>query len=62
MDKKLRDFANDLYDVLSMNMELCTQDSFYNQYVANDVSFSIETKDNTASIYFDDFKITIERK
>lgn len=62
MDKKLRDFASDLYDVLGMNTEFCTQEAFYNQYVKEDDSFMLDLGRDKSYIHFDDFIITIERK
>ena len=41
MENKFLDFASDLYDVLAMNMELCTQEAFFNQYVKEDKSFML---------------------
>ena len=62
MDKKLRDFASDLYDVLAMNTAFCTQEAFYNQYVKEDDSFMLDLGRDKSYIHFNDFIITIERK
>ena len=62
MENKFLDFASDLYDVLAMNTELCTQEAFFNQYVKEDDSFMIELGRDKSYIHFDDFIITIERK
>lgn len=62
MENKFLDFANDLYDVLAMNTELCTQEVFFNQYVKEDKSFMLNLGRDKSYIYFDDFKITIEKR
>ena len=62
MENKFLDFASDLYDVLAMNTELCTQKAFFNQYVEEDKSFMLNLGRDKSYIYFDNFKITIEKR
>ena len=62
MENKFLDFASDLYDVLAMNTAFCTQEAFYNQYVKEDKSFMLNLGRDKSYIYFDDFKITIEKR
>ena len=62
MENKFLDFASDLYDVLAMNTELCTQEAFFNQYVKEDKSFMLNLGRDKSYIYFDNFKITIEKR
>ncbi len=57
----LNEFAQDLYDVLGMNTDHCTQQRFFNRYVANDNAFMIDSYTDKEVIYFDDFTITIKR-
>jgi len=57
----LSDFANDIYDVLGMNTNHQTQRGFFEKYVEDDTAFMIDEYKDVAYIYFDDFKITIER-
>lgn len=60
-ESNLNDFAQDLYDVLGMNTDNCTQEQFFNKYVANDDAFMIDSYTDEEIIYFDDFTITIKR-
>ena len=61
MDELSR-FAQDLYDVLGMNTDHCTQQRFFNRYVMNDNAFMISDEGrNKQVIYFDDYTITIKR-
>lgn len=53
-------FAQDLYDVLGMNTDFCTQQRFFDQYVMDDNSFMIDQYTDRAVIYFDDYTITIK--
>ena len=62
MENNFLDFANDIYDVLAMNTELCTQETFFNQYVKDDKSFMLNLGRDKSYIYFDNFKITIEKR
>lgn len=57
----LNEFAQDLYDVLGMNTDHCTQQKFFNRYVENDNAFMIDSYTDKEIIYFDDFTITIKR-
>ena len=57
----LAEFAQDIYDVLGMNKNFQTQKGFFNRYVANDDAFMISDEGDKQVIYFDDFKVTIER-
>lgn len=57
----LNEFAQDLYDVLGMNTDHCTQKQFFNKYVENDNAFMIDSYTDKEVIYFDDFTITIKR-
>lgn len=57
----LNEFAQDLYDVLGMNTDHCTQEQFFNKYVENDNAFMIDSYTDKEVIYFDDFTITIKR-
>ena len=57
----LFEFAHDLYDVLGMNTNYCTQQQFYNQYVRDDNSFTISDEGhNKQVIHFNNFTITIK--
>lgn len=59
---ELTEFAQDLYDVLGMNTNHCTQQRFFNRYVMNDNAFMISDEGrNKQVIYFDDYTITIKR-
>ena len=60
-NKDLAEFANDLYDVLGMNTNFISQNQFYDTYVKNDNAFMISNEGDKQVIYFNDFKITIER-
>lgn len=53
-------FAQDLYDVLGMNTGHCSQEEFFNKYVADDKSFMIDEYTDKSIIYFDDYTITIK--
>lgn len=57
----LNEFAQDLYDVLGMNTDHCTQQQFFNKYVESDNAFMIDSYTDKEIIYFDDFTITIKR-
>lgn len=57
----LYEFAQDIYDVLGMNTNHCTQKEFYNKYVENDDAFMISDEGDKQVIYFDDYTITIKR-
>ena len=61
MDSELMAFAQDIYDVLGMNTHHCTQEKFFDKYVINDNAFMVSDEGDKQYIYFDDFKITIER-
>ena len=52
-------FAQDLYDVLGMNTNDCTQEQFFDKYVENDNAFIVVPYADEAIIHFDDFTITI---
>lgn len=54
------EFANDLYDVLGMNTDFCTQQEFFDEYVRDDNSFQIDEFTDHTTILFDDVKVTIE--
>ena len=57
----LTEFSQDIYDVLGMNTNHCTQEDFYYRWVETDHAFMVDNDDpDKAYIYFDDFKITIE--
>lgn len=58
---RISDFTSDLYNVLGMNTDHCTQKQFFNRYVATDKAFMMDCDDEEGIIYFDDFKITIEK-
>ena len=58
-NEKLNEFAQDLYDVLGMNTNDCTQEQFFNKYVENDNAFIVVPYADEAIIQFDDFTITI---
>lgn len=60
-DSDLNEFAQDLYDVLGLNTDNCTQKEFFNKYVENDDAFMIDSYTDEEIIYFDDFTITIKR-
>lgn len=55
-------FAQDLYDVLGMNTNHCTQKEFFDKYVRDDDAFMVsdEGRDKQV-IYFDNYTITIKR-
>ena len=57
--KDINEFAQDLYDVLGMNTNDCTQEQFFNKYVENDNAFIVVPYADEAVIHFDDFTITI---
>lgn len=57
----LNEFAQDLYDVLGMNTDHCTQERFFNKYVESDNAFMIDSYTDKEIIHFDDFTITIKR-
>ena len=61
MDRELMEFAQDIYDVLGMNTNHCTQEKFFDKYIINDNAFMVSDEGDKQYIYFDDFKITIER-
>lgn len=54
-------FAADVYDVLGMNTNFITQKQFFNTYVEDDKAFMVSDEGDKQVIYFDDFKITIEK-
>ena len=54
------DFAQDIYDVLGMNTNHCTQRDFFDRYVLDDDAFMIDQYKDKAVIYFDDYTITIK--
>ena len=58
-NERLNEFAQDLYDVLGMNTNDCTQEQFFNKYVENDSAFIVVPYADEAIIHFDDFTITI---
>lgn len=60
MDELTR-FAQDLYDVLGMNTNHCTQQEFFDKYVMDDNAFMVsdEGRDKQV-IYFDNLTITIK--
>lgn len=58
-NERLNEFAQDLYDVLGMNTNYCTQEEFFNKYVENDNAFINVPYTDEAIIHFDDFTITI---
>lgn len=57
----LTEFAQDLYDVLGMNKNFCTQKNFFEKYVKDDNAFMVCDEGDKQYILFDDYKITIER-
>ena len=57
----LYEFAQDVYDVLGMNTNFCTQKNFYHKYVELDDAFMVSDEGDKQYIFFDNFKITIER-
>ena len=59
---KLVDFSADLYDVLGMNTDTCTQEQFFEKYVEKDEAFELDVATDKAVIYFDEFEITIKPK
>lgn len=56
----LEKFAQDLYDVLGMNTNFCTQEQFFDKYVEKDEAFVINQYKDEAVILFDNFIITIK--
>ena len=58
-EKDINEFAQDLYDVLGMNTNNCTQEQFFKKYVENDYAFMVDSYTDREVIYFDDFTITI---
>lgn len=58
--KDISEFAQDLYDVLGMNTNNCTQEQFFKKYVENDYAFMVDSYTDREVIYFDDFTITIK--
>ena len=59
-EKGINEFAQDLYDVLGMNTNNCTQEQFFKKYVENDYAFMVDSYTDREVIYFDDFTITIK--
>ena len=59
-EKDINEFAQDLYDVLGMNTNNCTQEQFFKKYVENDYAFMVDSYTDREVIYFDDFTITIK--
>lgn len=57
-DKELYEFANDVYDVLANNDNMCTQQAFLDKHAGDDMEIDCAT--NTISI--GDFQIKISRK
>ena len=55
----LTEFTQDLYDVLGMNKNFCTQEQFFEKYVETDDAFMVDQYKGKGFIYFDDFTITI---
>lgn len=60
-NQDLFEFAQDLYDVLGMNSNFCTQEEFFNKYVEFDDAFMVCDEGDKQYVLFDNFKITIER-
>lgn len=60
-NQDLFEFAQDLYDVLGLNSNFCTQEEFFNKYVKFDNAFMVSDEGDKQYILFDNFKITIER-
>ena len=58
-NERLNEFAQDLYDVLGMNTNDCTQEQFFKKYVESDYAFIVVPYADEAIIHFDDFTITI---
>ena len=58
-NERLNEFAQDLYDVIGMNTNDCTQEQFFNKYVENDNAFIVVPYADEAVIRFNDFTITI---
>ena len=58
-EKDINEFAQDLYDVLGMNTNNCTQEQFFKKYVESDYAFMVDSYTDREVIYFDDFTITI---
>ena len=58
--KDINEFSQDLYDVLGMNTNNCTQEQFFKKYVENDYAFMVDSYTDREVIYFDDFTITIK--
>jgi len=54
-------FAQDLYDVLGMNTNYCTQRKFFNKYVEGDSAFMVQDEGDKQVISFDNYTITIKR-
>lgn len=61
MKSNIFNFTQDLYDVLGMNTNHCTQEQFFDKYVAEDKSFMVDCENANGIIYFDNFKITIKK-
>lgn len=59
-NEDLFEFAQDVYDVLGMNTNFCTQEKFFNKYVEFDDAFMVSDEGDKQYILFDNFKITIE--
>lgn len=57
----ITDFAQDLYDVLGMNTNHCTQREFFNKYVEDDNAFMVSDEGDKQVIFFDDYTITIKQ-
>lgn len=54
-------FAEDLYNVLGMNKNFCTQKQFFEKYVEDDNAFMVSDEGDKQCILFDDYTITIKK-
>ena len=57
----LAEFAQDLYDVLGMNKNDCTQKQFFEKYVRDDKAFMVSDEGEEQLILFDNYTITIKK-
>lgn len=57
----LAEFAQDLYDVLGMNTNHCTQEEFFEKYVRDDKAFMVNDEGDKQLILFDNYTITIKK-
>ena len=61
IDKELTTFLDDVYDVLSSNDHLCTQQEFFDKYVGDKPDAEIEINLLTCTITCGKFRIEVSK-